>query len=103
MLFYSHESNNYFACSSSVVRWGRVLLWGPCYRRRRDWFDFGDMPYHLFHGRIPSEALVGDPLPDPAVVAQSGSRCGWLTLGRWPAQKHLACAKRNPCFDLIHL
>jgi hypothetical protein len=29
MLFYSHESIDYFVCSSSVVRWGRVLLGGP--------------------------------------------------------------------------
>jgi hypothetical protein len=52
MLFYSHESVYYFDCSTSVVRWGRILPWGSCHRRRRDWFDSGDMPYRLFHGRI---------------------------------------------------
>jgi len=29
MLFYSYESNNYFACSSSVVRWGGFYFGGP--------------------------------------------------------------------------
>jgi len=58
MLFCGYEFNNYFASSSSVVRRRRVLLWGPCYRRRRDWFNSGDLPDRLFHGRIPPHENV---------------------------------------------
>lgn len=58
MLFCSHESINCFVYSSSVVRWGRVLFWWSCYRRRRNWFNSGDMPYRLLHGRIPPHENV---------------------------------------------
>jgi hypothetical protein len=52
-VIFRHESIDCFVYSSSVVRWGRVLLGRPRYWRRRGWFNSGDMPYRLLHGRIP--------------------------------------------------
>ena len=53
MSSYSYESIDHFVYSSSIVRWGRFLLGRSCYRGRRHWFNSGDMPYRLLHGRIP--------------------------------------------------
>src|ERR1039458_2605359 len=55
----SHESIAPDTCAARLVRRWRLLLWRSRHRWRRAWPDSGDMPYHLFHGRIPHEKLTG--------------------------------------------
>ena len=100
MLFLNYESIAPDTYSASRVRRWRLLLWRSRLRRRRDWPDSGDMPYHLFHGRIPYEKLTGYRLPDFEVAAQSMSRYGLLRLFHWSAQNNLVCEQRNQFPDI---
>ena len=94
----SVASYNY---SASFVRRRRVLLWGTCVRRRRGWPDSGDMPGHIFHGRIAHKTLTAYGLQEAKAVAQSAGRNGWLTPFRWPARNNPGYARRNPCLRTV--